>query len=62
MFASHPALDLADRQWNAARRKLATRQGFFGALRNLTTYLLFPSWEEFLETMAVNRTPPALGP
>jgi len=44
-----------------ARRKLATRQGFFGALRNLTTYLLFSSWEEFLETMAFNRTPPALG-
>ena len=46
-FTSHTALDRADRLWKAARRKLVTRQGVFGTLRNLTTDLLFSSWEDF---------------
>jgi hypothetical protein len=61
-FACHTALDLADRSWKAARRTLVTRQDFFNAVRTLTTYLIFSSWEEFLETVAFNRRPPALGP
>ena len=60
-FACHTACDLADRAWKAARRELVTRQGFFHALRTLTSYLVFPSWENLLETMAFNRPPP-LGP
>ena len=60
-FACHTACDLADRAWKPARRELVTRQGFFHALRTLTSYLVFPSWENLLETMAFSR-PPSLGP
>jgi hypothetical protein len=60
-FACHTACDLADRAWKPARRELVTRQGFFHALRTLTSSLVFPSWENLLETMAFSR-PPSLGP
>jgi hypothetical protein len=61
--ASNLAVDSrpADRAWKAARRELVTRQGFFHALRTLTSYLVFPSWDNLLETMAFKRPPP-LGP
>jgi len=57
-FACHTVCDLGDRAWKAARRELVTRQGFFHALRTLTSYLVFPSWEALLSTMAFTRPPP----
>ena len=60
-FACHTVCDLADRPWQAARRELVTRQGFFHALRILTSYLVFTAWQELLETMAFARPLP-LGP
>lgn len=57
-FACHTVCDLGCKAWRAARRELVTRQGFFHALRTLTSYLVFPSWEALLSTMAFGRPPP----
>ncbi len=60
-FACHTVCDLGGRAWRAARRELVTRQGFFHCMRALTAYLVFPSWDHLLETLAFMRPPP-LGP
>lgn len=57
-FACHTVCDLGDTLWKAARRELVTRQGFFHALRTLTSYLVFPDWDHLLTTMAFTRPPP----
>ena len=60
-FACHTVCDLGGRAWKAARHELVTRQGFFHCMRALTSYLVFPSWDYLLETLAFTRPPP-LGP
>ena len=60
-FACHTVCNLGGRAWKAARRELLTRQGFFRWMRALTSYLVFPSCDHLLETLAVTRPPP-LGP
>ena len=60
-FACHTVCDLASRAWRAARRELVTRKGFFHAVRALTSYLVFPSWDHLPGTLAFTRPPP-LGP
>ncbi len=60
-FACHTVCDLGGTAWKAARRELVTRKGFFQALRALTAYLVFPSWDHLLATLAFTRPPP-LGP
>ena len=57
-FAWHTVCDLADRQWKAARRELVVRQGFFQTLVALTASLVFPSWDDLLQTMAFAMPPP----
>jgi hypothetical protein len=60
-FACHTVCDLGDKAWRAARRELVTRQGFFQNPRTITTYLVFPSWDDLLGTLACCRPRP-LGP
>ena len=60
-FACHTVCELASRTWRAAMRELVTRQGFFQSLRTVTTYLVFPSRDDLLGTLAFTRPPP-LGP
>lgn len=60
-FACHTVCALGDRAWRAATRELVTREGFFQSLRTLTAYLVFPSWDDLLGTLAFARPPP-LGP
>ena len=60
-FACHTVCQLADHAWRAAIRAVGTRQGFFQHLRAITTYLVFPSWDSLLGTLAFTRPPP-LGP
>ena len=57
-FACHTVLDLTAKKWKAARREVVTRQGFFNTLLALTAYVVFPSWDHLLETMAFARPPP----
>lgn len=60
-FACRTVCDLGGTAWKAARRELVTRQGFFYAMRALTSYLVFPSWDHLLGTLAFTRPSP-LGP
>ena len=60
-FACHTVCDLGGKAWRAARRALVTRRGFFHAMWTLTSYLVFPSWDDLLGTLAFTRPPP-LGP
>jgi hypothetical protein len=60
-FACHTACELGDRAWRAGMRALVTRQGFFQALRIITTFVVFASWDDLLGTLAFTRPPP-LGP
>jgi hypothetical protein len=60
-FVCHTVCELGDTAWRAARRELVTRQGFFQSLRTITTFLVFPSWDDLLDTLAFAHPPP-LGP
>ena len=60
-FACHTVCELGGGKWRAAMRELVTRQGFFQALRIITTFLVFASWDDLLGTLAFIRPPP-LGP
>lgn len=60
-FACHTVCELAEQTWRAAMRTAGTRQGFFQHLRTITSYLVFPSWDHLLETLAFIRPLP-LGP
>jgi hypothetical protein len=57
-FAIHTVCDIADQLWRAARQKLATRRAFFSDLAAITTFLIFPSWQDLLETLAFAKPPP----
>jgi hypothetical protein len=60
-FAGRTVCEPGDRAWRAAMWELVTRQGFFQSLRTITTYLVFPSWDALLGTLAFTGPPP-LGP
>jgi hypothetical protein len=60
-FACHTVCEIGERAWRAATRALVTRQGFFQSLRTMAIYLVFPSWDDLLGTLAFSRPPP-LGP
>ncbi len=57
-FACHTVCDLVDKRWMAARRELVVRQGFSQTLVALTAYLVFPSLDDLLQTMAFAMPPP----
>src|SRR5271154_1328989 len=57
-FAIHLAAELADKTWKAAIEVAGSRVRFFGNLRALTAYLLFPSWDSLLKTLAFRVAPP----
>src|SRR6266581_4052457 len=51
-FAIHTVCDIADERWRSARQKHASRSQFFSNLAAITTFLIFPSWEDLLQTLA----------
>ena len=57
-FASHTVADVATGTWREACETLGPRTRFFNNLQGLTTYLVFASWTELLETLACVRAPP----
>ena len=57
-FAIHRAAEIADQTWIAAIEAAGARVRFFNNLRALTAYLLFPSWDSLLETLAFKVAPP----
>jgi hypothetical protein len=60
-FAIHTICECAEAAWRSARQILATRRQFFNNLAALTSYVIFPSWQVLLQTLAFER-PPALPP
>jgi hypothetical protein len=50
--------DIGDELWRAARAKLGPRYNFFSKLAAITTYLIFPSWDDLLLTLAFAKPPP----
>ena len=57
-FAIHLAAQLAYKTWKAAIEVAGSRVRFFNNLRALTAYLLFPSWDSLLKTLAFQVAPP----
>jgi hypothetical protein len=57
-FAIHTVCDIGDELRRAARAKLGPRYNFFNKLAVITTYLIFPSWEDLLLTLAFAKPPP----
>jgi hypothetical protein len=57
-FAIHRAAELADATWKAAIEAAGARVRFFNNLRALTAYLLFPSWDTLIKTLAFQVAPP----
>ncbi len=57
-FAIHTLCELVEGAWKRARDTLGPRRRFFHTLQALTTYLVFASWTELLETLAFARPPP----
>jgi hypothetical protein len=57
-FAIHTVCDIGDELWRAARTKLGPRYNFFNKLAVITTYLIFPSWDDLLLTLAFAKPPP----
>jgi hypothetical protein len=58
-FAIHTVCDIGDELWRSAREKLGTRRRFFSNLEAITNFLIFPSWEDLLQTLAFAKPPPA---
>ncbi len=57
-FAIHTVCDIGDDLWRAARQKLGPRYNFFTKLATITAYLIFPSWDDLLLTLAFAKPPP----
>jgi len=57
-FAVHTICDIGDELWRAARAKLGPRYNFFSKLAAITTFLIFPSWDDLLLTLAFAKPPP----
>ncbi len=57
-FAIHLAAQLADTTSKAAIDVAGSRIRFFNNLRALTAYLVFPSWDSLLKTLAFQLAPP----
>jgi hypothetical protein len=57
-FAMHTVCDIGDELWRNARTKLGPRYNFFHKLAAITTYLIFPSWDDLLLTLAFAKPPP----
>ena len=57
-FAFHTVCDLAEDLWRRAMEKMGTRGRFFENLRSITTFLIFPTWDDLLATLAFARPPP----
>jgi hypothetical protein len=57
-FAFHTVCDLAEDLWRKAMKKMGTRGRFFENLRSITTFVIFPTWDDLLATLAFARPPP----
>jgi len=57
-FAIHTVCDLAEELWHNAVEQQGRRTRFFENLRAITVFLVFPSWDHLLATLAFTKPPP----
>ena len=57
-FAAHTLCEIMDDLWRLARQKPGSRSQFFNMIAAATTFLIFPSWDDFLQTIAFVKAPP----
>jgi hypothetical protein len=57
-FAMHTVCDIGEELWRNARTKLGPRYNFFSKLAAITAYLIFPSRDDLLLTLAFAKPPP----
>lgn len=57
-FAFHTVCDQTEPLWQLARSKTSSRAQFFSRLATITVYLVFPSWDDLLQTLAFTKPPP----
>jgi hypothetical protein len=57
-FAFHTTCDIADELWRAAREKIGPRRPFFNHLASITSFLIFDSWQDLLQTLAFAKPAP----
>ena len=50
--------DIGDELWHATRNKLGPGYNFFSKLAGITAFLIFPSWDDLLLTLAFAKPPP----
>ena len=55
-FGLHAACELAEAQWQQARRRLGTRRRLFEHLRTVAEYQVFPSWNDLMTLLATGGT------
>ena len=56
-FAFHTVCDHLELMWQLARSHAGARKPFFNDLASLTVYLIFPSWDDLIETLAFTKPP-----
>ena len=59
-FSWHTVLELLEPPWKAAREAAVKRTSFFAHILMLSAYVIFPSWDVFLESLASFTIPPEL--
>src|SRR6202021_2071316 len=57
-FAIHTVCDICAELWRNARSKRGPSYNFFSKLTAITTYLIFPSWDDLLLTLSFAKPPP----
>jgi hypothetical protein len=57
-FATHTVCHIGDELWRRARDKPGPRYNFFNKLAAIAIYLIFPSWDDLLLTLALAKPPP----
>jgi hypothetical protein len=57
-FAFHTVCDHLEPLWQLARSKAGSRRQFFHLLAGGTFFLIFPSWDDLIQTLAGTKPPP----
>ena len=57
-FAFHTVCDHAEPLWRLARSKVSSRAQFFSRLAAIASFLILPSWDDLVRTLAFVQPPP----
>ncbi len=57
-FAFHTVCDQVEDMWRTARTKAGSRVQFFNNLAAVTSFMIFPDWDDLVSTLAFAKPPP----